>query len=142
MDILVNMYKDFVITQPKVWAHRRIQLDFIHGDDFRVALNSYLKIGLRKGVPSLFSSLKTMYTTARSAPGGVVAAKVAIIGEVVQGYVDSMGTDGCLPGEPKKDGPTVMLWSLFFLARHYDKLANYVSACYIGMLFPFGLSCA
>jgi hypothetical protein len=127
------MYKDLVLTQPKVWAHRRIQLDFISVQDFPEALHAYLKMGLRKGVPSLYSSLKTMYNVAASDPSGVMAAKVKIIGEVVQGYVDALSNDQCLHGETTKEAPTMLLWSLFFLARHHDKLGNLVSA------YPCGL---
>jgi hypothetical protein len=128
LEILVQTYKDLVLTQPKVWAHRRIQLDFIDGDDFRASLHAYLKLGLRKGVPSLFSSLKTMYVTAIASPDGAVRAKVSIIEEVVQGYVDALRKGECLEGETTKDAPTVLLWCLYFLARHHDKLGNLVSS--------------
>jgi hypothetical protein len=134
---------------------QRIRLELLAcaGGDaskFQLAVDEYLRRGLRRGVPSLFSTLRPVYKRALRAednegpffarrnaatPGQTAEARarVAAIGELCKGYLDRLRADGCmLPvrvGENRpavKDAPTVLLWTLYFYAQHLDMLGDHV----------------
>ena len=80
VELLSGEYAAFRAAQPRCRAHRRIPLDFLPASDprFRAALDTVLRRDLRKGMPSLFMHLKSLY----SQPG-----KAEVIGELVEGCV-------------------------------------------------------
>jgi peptide alpha-N-acetyltransferase len=59
IDQLVSLYE--TLGQQYKWssAVKRIPLDFLQGDKFREAAESYIRPLLTKGVPSLFSDLSS-----------------------------------------------------------------------------------
>lgn len=73
---------------------------------------------LRKGVPSIFINLKKHYTDAE---------KKATIEQLVLGYRESLEKDGTF-GSGDKEIPTVLLWTYYFIAQHYDYVGDYEAA--------------
>jgi N-alpha-acetyltransferase 15/16, NatA auxiliary subunit len=93
----------------------------MEGDDFRIAVDNYLRAFLSKGVPSTFVGLKFLYTNPE---------KRQIIQDLAESYLASLKTDAtlpppvstaCLPNgtSTKPEPPTTLLWTLYFLAMHY-----------------------
>ena len=74
---LKRLYAEYAEKHPRGDAARRIPLDFLRGDDFRVAADQYLRHMLRKGVPSTFANVKSLYSD---------DAKRQTILELVKGY--------------------------------------------------------
>lgn len=95
-------------------------------EDFRSLANAYLLRGLKKGIPSLFVDLKSLYQDTQ---------KRAIIEELVDGYRRSL-EEGHLPDEssddtgtePDSDVPTTYLWTLYFLAQHFSHIGQHPHA--------------
>ena len=100
---------------------------------------------LRKGVPSLFASVKPVYKRARLGPtkggwsaapvegeGAVVASnkeRVVTIGALVESYLETLRAGSAFPGgggEETLEPPTVLLWTLLFSAQHFDMLGDQV----------------
>jgi peptide alpha-N-acetyltransferase len=92
------------------------------GDDFRIAVDKYLRSFLSKGVPSTFVSLKSLYT---------VPEKRQIIQDLAESYLASLRSDRTFPPpidttsqqpngtSDQTEPPTTLLWKLYFLALHY-----------------------
>ncbi|KAL0665540.1 hypothetical protein Bca4012_102378 [Brassica carinata] len=94
----------------------RIPLDFLQDESFKKAVGKYIKPLLTKGVPSLFSDLSSLYDHPR---------KPDILEQLLIEMENSIRTTGSYPGSDVKEPPSTLLWTLFFLAQHYDKRGQY-----------------
>lgn len=105
------IYDEYAEKYPRSDAARRFPLDFLTGEDFRIAAESYVHRMLSKGVPSTFANLKHLYSDK--------AKKQAIL-EIVNDYITSK--KGESNGEPKRAGDTTKGDSaaFYFLAQHYN----------------------
>ncbi|KAD6794662.1 hypothetical protein E3N88_05558 [Mikania micrantha] len=97
-------------------AVKRIPLDFLDGVKFQEAADNYIRPLLTKGVPSLFSDLSPLYDH---------TGKADILEKLVVGLEDSLKKTGGYPGRSEKEPPSTLLWTLFYLAQHYDRRAQY-----------------
>ncbi|CAN6845863.1 unnamed protein product [Brassica oleracea] len=97
-------------------AVKRIPLDFLQDERFKEAVAKYIKPLLTKGVPSLFSDLCSLYDHPR---------KPDIMEQLVVEMEHSIRTTGSYPGSDVKEPQSTLLWTLFFLAQHYDKRGQY-----------------
>ncbi|KAG5519500.1 hypothetical protein PMAC_002128 [Pneumocystis sp. 'macacae'] len=110
---LKQMYFDLQKKYPKSYMAKRMPLNFLSNDEFKNAVNKYLKKLFKKGVPSAFISIKDLYLDKK---------KRDIIQNLVEQYLNDLYSEkysSC--GNESKD-PTVLLWVLYFLAQHYDYL--------------------
>lgn len=88
---LKKLYAEYAEKNPRGDAARRIPLDFLNGDDFRVAADQYLRHMLGKGVPSTFANVKALYGNKE---------KREIIVDLVEGYARESPTPEA-KGSPK-----------------------------------------
>ncbi|XP_038056250.1 N-alpha-acetyltransferase 15, NatA auxiliary subunit-like isoform X2 [Patiria miniata] len=103
---------------PRAAVPRRKPLNFTTGERFEKLLDDYLRRMLRKGVPTAFVSVKGLYRE---------PWKVEVIQRIVLGYLDCLETDSKFSKDDtdsEPEAPTVLLWTLYFLAQHYDQLRN------------------
>ncbi|XP_057451305.1 N-terminal acetyltransferase A complex auxiliary subunit NAA15-like [Lotus japonicus] len=116
IDRLDALYK--TLGQQFKWssAVKRIPLDFLQGDRFREAADSYMRPLLTKGVPSLFSDLSSLYDH----PG-----KANILEQLILELENSIRTTGTYPGRVEKEPPSTLMWILFLLSQHYDRRSQY-----------------
>ncbi|CAN8240552.1 unnamed protein product [Cochlearia groenlandica] len=113
------------LSEKYTWssAVKRIPLDFLQDENFKEAAANYIKPLLTKGVPSLFSDLSSLYDHPR---------KPDILEQLVIEMEHSIRTTGRYPGSDVKEPPSTLLWTLFFLAQHYDRRGQYdVALCKI-----------
>ena len=59
---LKALYQELADLYPRSAAVRRMPLNFLKGPEFEERLLAYMQPKLRKGVPSLFRDLKSLYT--------------------------------------------------------------------------------
>jgi peptide alpha-N-acetyltransferase len=116
IDQLEELYKSLRLQYKKSSAVKRIPLDFLNGEKFREAANSYMKPLLTKGVPSLFSDLSRLYDH---------HGKADILEQLVLDYERSIKATGGFPGSEDKEPPSTLMWTLFYLAQHYDRRGQY-----------------
>ncbi|PWY95046.1 N-terminal acetyltransferase catalytic subunit Nat1 [Aspergillus sclerotioniger CBS 115572] len=101
------VYDSWVEKNPRGDAPRRIPLDFLEGDDFKQAADVYLQRMLKKGVPSLFANIKSLYSN---------PAKRDTVQELVEGYVATRSAEG----QSDDDNAEFLSSSYYFLAQHYN----------------------
>ncbi|XP_011000818.1 PREDICTED: N-alpha-acetyltransferase 16, NatA auxiliary subunit-like [Populus euphratica] len=116
IDQLDTLYKS--LGQQYTWssAVKRIPLDFLQGEKFHEAADNYIRPLLTKGVPSLFSDLSPLYDH----PG-----KADILEKLILELEHSLRISGGYPGRAEKEPPSTLLWTLFFLAQHFDRRGQY-----------------
>ncbi|KTW25793.1 hypothetical protein T552_03406 [Pneumocystis carinii B80] len=114
---LKQMYIDLEKRYPGSYVAKCLLLDFLSGDEFKTAINSYLEKLFEKGTPSIFISIKCLYSDKE---------KKDIIQNLVEEYLDNLYLKKdilCgIKNGTKNNDPTVLLWILYFLAQHYDYL--------------------
>ena len=113
---LIDLYESFTAGNDRLDAARRIPLDFLNGDQFKVAADKYLRRMLTKGVPSTFPNVKTLYQD---------PAKLQVIESLVESYDTSHVEDAS--EEKLANGDTSKIFDkarLYFLAQHYDYHAS------------------
>lgn len=113
------IYTTYTSKYPRAAAPKRLPLKFVTGEVFDRMLNEYLRKMFRKGVPPAFTSLRGLYQD---------PTRVAAIERMVLGYKECLDSIGRFSKEDPTDvdcePPTVLLWTLYFLAQHYDHLGN------------------
>lgn len=110
----------FQSEYPHANCPKRLPLNVAVGATFEQLIDEYLRRGLRKGVPPLFVNIRSLYSDDE---------KVKTIAALVHDYHDNL-TATChfskedkeadLPAEPA----SALLWTLYFLAQHYDFLRD------------------
>ncbi|GAB1216303.1 hypothetical protein ATERTT37_005516 [Aspergillus terreus] len=110
---LKAVYDSWVEKCPRGDAPRRIPLDFLEGEDFKQAANAYLQRMLKKGVPSLFANIKSLYTN---------TSKRDTVQDLVEGYVSGKvpTENGSAEGQANGDNNEFLASSYYFLAQHYN----------------------
>lgn len=101
---------------------RRLALTAAIGDDFKERAKEYLLSGFRKGIPSLFSDIKSLYKD---------SSKRQQIEEIVVELKDTYPADSedvLSSPEGELESPTTLLWIMYFLAQHYSFLKRYPEA--------------
>jgi tetratricopeptide (TPR) repeat protein len=117
--VLAQVYEELAQDYPKCLAVRRIPLDFLHGDAFKRALEPFIQRDLRRGVPSLFIGLKSLYTN---------PDKRKIVDEVFRATHESLATAHTFPGSQEKENPSTELWARYLLAQHLDRIGEHKAA--------------
>ncbi|RCH81730.1 hypothetical protein CU097_000541, partial [Rhizopus azygosporus] len=99
-DILAELFTQY----PRSKAIEQLILEYAEGESFKVKVEATLQNGLRKGIPSLFASMRRYYANAE---------KQRVIEDLVVGYSVSLeknGTFGTSTGIENKEPPTALLW--------------------------------
>lgn len=112
--MIKQAYDTWVEKFPKADTPRRRPLDFLEGESFQHAADSYLQRMLRKGVPSLFANIKQLYTN---------SSKKDIVEKLVSGYQGgSLSSQANGSVDKKENGSSSQLQAsvLYFLAQHYN----------------------
>ncbi|KAL9032969.1 MAG: hypothetical protein Q9180_006200, partial [Flavoplaca navasiana] len=115
------LYDEWARKSPRSDTPKRVPLDFLEGEEFRIAADQYLQQMLHKGVPSTFANIKSLYSN---------SAKRDTVQELVESYLDGTyaplmngssekQTDGEKNSITEKPSPFDMA-VLYFLAQHYN----------------------
>ncbi|KAJ1549120.1 hypothetical protein HK405_009547 [Cladochytrium tenue] len=125
---IFELFEDLADQFGRSNAIRRVPLNYATGERFARRIDSYMRPMFRKGVPSLFVSIKALYGD---------SSRMEAVESLVTGYESSLranssfeanaseSTDGDLPDlEP----PSALLWVLYYLAQHFDYRKDYARA--------------
>lgn len=108
----VEIFRELKETHPRSTAAKRLALVYAAEEEFKTQAAAYAKAALVKGVPSLFSDLKSLYAD---------NAKQVTIEEVIE----SLRLEWAPKAEDKEtEPPSSYLWSLYYLAQHYSLLGD------------------
>ncbi|KAK0554786.1 hypothetical protein OC845_000608 [Tilletia horrida] len=115
----ISAFKAIEGTVRRSNAIRRQLLAFLPaGDDFKTEADAYILAGLRRGVPSLFNDVKSLY---------VDSAKRDTVQAIVEGYrtqwADLRAPSSSAEAQEQEE-PSTLLWALYFLAQHYSSIQD------------------
>ncbi|KAJ2882085.1 hypothetical protein IWW38_005705, partial [Coemansia aciculifera] len=96
-----------------------LPLTFCEGDSFVQAAESLVKHALRKGIPSLFTSMKVLY---------VNEAKGAALGRMIEGFATQLRDTSRFSDSTDEEPALVSMWSTFYLAQHADYYGDHERA--------------
>ncbi|KAL5514354.1 hypothetical protein ACEPAG_2442 [Sanghuangporus baumii] len=123
-DAILQALQQFSEQHSRAGSPRRIALTVSIGDDFKERVRAYLLNGFRRGVPSLFSDIKSLYSDP--------AKRLAIeeITEDLRKEESPSSTASAVNGDAAAhtESPTTYLWILYFLAQHYSYLRQFSKA--------------
>ncbi|KAL3633012.1 N-alpha-acetyltransferase 16, NatA auxiliary subunit [Castilleja foliolosa] len=119
IDRLEALFESLSRKYSRSSAVKRIPLDFLSAEKFRLAAESYIRPFLTKGVPSLFSDLSPLYDH---------FGKADILEKLILKLEHSLKSTGVYPGGIDKEPPSTLMWTLFYLAQHYDRRGHYDTA--------------
>ncbi|KAF9139205.1 N-alpha-acetyltransferase 16, NatA auxiliary subunit [Mortierella sp. GBA39] len=109
---ILEMFKQLQKEYPRSNAAKRLPLRYATGEAFVKVTDEYIRSMLRKGVPSLFVNIKTLYSD---------SAKQAAVEKLVLGYLIALDKSrGFDHTGAVVEPPTALLWTLYFLAQHFD----------------------
>lgn len=109
-----------------IW--QRIPLSFTTGEEFKHRLDRYLRTQLGRGVPSVGADLKFIYSQSNEC--------IEILESLVVSYHESLSktemfpprtnvfADEQEPTEATKESPMALLWTMYFMVQHYDRLGQ------------------
>ncbi|ORY48339.1 NMDA receptor regulated 1-like protein, isoform CRA_b, partial [Rhizoclosmatium globosum] len=120
---LFELFEDLVDEHRRSNALKRVPLNYATGERFAKMIDSFLRFNLQKGVPSLFMSVRSLYSNPE---------KLAKIEELCLSYVRNLTSHSTF-GEFVKyeeddvqvvEPPSAVLWVYYYLAQHYDFLGQ------------------
>lgn len=117
----INIYRSAVEKFPKALTPKKLLLELLTGDAFKVEVDKFLVNSLRKGVPPLFKMLRFLYKD---------QDKVKIIEDLVVGYAASLKDCQLFHSDDDEDKecPTALLWTYYYLGQHFDKHGQHEKA--------------
>ncbi|KAI0228220.1 hypothetical protein L0F63_006205 [Massospora cicadina] len=105
---------------PRSGLLKFLPLQYLSGEKFKKSAFKFIEAQLRKGVPSLFATLKVLYKD---------EAKKETLLNIVQGMHDSLLNCGKFESNSStQEPPTAYLWTIYFLAQHHDKVGDHTQA--------------
>uniref|UniRef100_A0A915NJ57 Uncharacterized protein n=1 Tax=Meloidogyne floridensis TaxID=298350 RepID=A0A915NJ57_9BILA len=120
---LITLYDTIILQRPKASLPKLIYLLYVDGPIFEEKVRTYLITCFRKGIPSLFKNLLTLYDNQQ---------KVKTIERILLDFVYKFEENGynrfSLDGSNLPECPTTVLWTYYYLAQHFDRLKNYQRA--------------
>jgi len=130
VETLLTAYNALRAADARCRAFRRVPLDFLPAShpEFRRLLDFTLRRDLRKGNPSLWMHLKSLYAQ---------EGKAAVMQELVLGYIQALeegkrmpvvegGVADATPEEPELAVTTV--WAKMFAGRHFDMVGEHAKS--------------
>jgi peptide alpha-N-acetyltransferase len=101
---------------PKAEAPQRLLLYFLEGDRFSNRLDQYLRPRIRKGIPSIFRTLKPLYSQ---------EGKSALIEKLLEQYLECLAKeesffDACPAEGTDEEAPSSLLFTYLMAAEHFD----------------------
>lgn len=137
--LAIAVCDDLTLRYPSSRTAARLALDLLptgEHQQFVPRVDAYVRKFLRRGIPSLFSDLKTLYDN---------GSKATAVGKLFEEYLECLQDParGKLPlgmeipsvdvkvgeilgmggiGDPETEPSCTLLWVLHFLAQHYDRL--------------------
>ncbi|KAI8613951.1 NMDA receptor-regulated protein 1-domain-containing protein [Chytriomyces sp. MP71] len=119
---LFELFEDLLEEHRRSNTIKRVPLNYASGDKFTKLADSFLRFNFQKGVPSLFMSVRALYTDPE---------KQATVERLCLAYVTNLQVHGQFaapqPHEDEEEDevivvepPSALLWVYYYLAQHYD----------------------
>ncbi|KAJ1957071.1 hypothetical protein EC988_001019 [Linderina pennispora] len=104
---------------PRSNSLKFLPLTFCEGDNFARAADKMAKHALRKGIPSLFTSFKSLYND---------AAKSKALEDLFEKYHGAISSSKRFDDSTADEPESALVWILFYLSQHFDYHTDYERA--------------
>ncbi|XP_069977834.1 N-alpha-acetyltransferase 15, NatA auxiliary subunit [Penaeus vannamei] len=112
----LELYKQLKEKYPRAQVPKRLPLNYARGEVLESLLDPYLRAALQKGVPPLFTDLRSLYDDPE---------RVGIIEKLMNRYLANLEETGHLCEEDNEyKEPASILYVLMFLAQHHSYLGD------------------
>ncbi|KAI7830391.1 NMDA receptor-regulated protein 1-domain-containing protein [Gamsiella multidivaricata] len=113
---ILEVFKQLQQEYPRSNVAKRLPLRYATGEAFVKTADEYLRTMLRKGVPSLFVNIKSLYKDKE---------KEQAVEKLTLGYLAALDKSKSFDNSGSAvEPPTALLWTLYFLAQHFDLQHN------------------
>jgi peptide alpha-N-acetyltransferase len=109
LSILIQLSSEI----PRASAPKRLSLTLATGSEFDRLIKPYILTALQKGIPSLFSDLKSLYSNTNPEKQNII-----------QTYLESLLSSD----DADVNDPSIYIWLLYYLAQHHSYLSNHTLA--------------
>ena len=118
-------------------AYKSICLTLLDGDNLRNALDVYCRKDLIKGIPSLGTDIRSLFliecddgsrATIKDPVDVGIHPTFIMLSELVDGYIDSLSTNGVFPGNTEEEPPSTILWAWYLRAYLHEFSGEYAQA--------------
>ncbi|XP_071539281.1 N-alpha-acetyltransferase 15, NatA auxiliary subunit isoform X2 [Panulirus ornatus] len=112
----LKLYEELKEKFPRAQVPKRLPLNYARGEVLESLLDPYLRAALQKGVPPLFTDIRSLYNDPE---------KIQIVEKLMNGYLKNLEETGhlCETDNEYKE-PASILYVLMFLAQHYSYLGD------------------
>lgn len=120
-------FQQLMTDHPKSDSLQRIVLYFVSGKRFEKRLDDYLRPRLRKGIPSLFRTMRPLYFQAEKASvsEAMLLKYVEHLKKEVSWFGPPPDDPGAAPPSPEtEEPPTSLLFAYMVTAEHFDFLGE------------------
>ncbi|KAL2313145.1 N-terminal acetyltransferase A complex subunit nat1 [Schizosaccharomyces pombe] len=114
----LNLYSQLAKRYPKSECPTRLPLEKLEGDEFLTHVDLYLRKKLKRGIPSVFVDVKSLYKDTK---------KCKVVEDLVSKYASSLSTTNKFSEDDDNSQieiPTTLLWTYYFLAQHFDHVGE------------------
>ncbi|KAI8325972.1 N-terminal acetyltransferase A, auxiliary subunit [Martensiomyces pterosporus] len=118
-DAILEVVESLQAQFPRSNTLKFLPLTFCEGESFAKAADALAKHALRKGIPSLFTSMKTLYAN---------EAKGAALGTLFEGYATQLRDTKRFDDSAEDESATAAMWCTYYLAQHADYYGDYERA--------------
>ncbi|XP_043218185.1 N-alpha-acetyltransferase 15, NatA auxiliary subunit-like isoform X1 [Amphibalanus amphitrite] len=110
------IYQEYQQLFPRAHAPKKLQLYIVRGEKFVALADEFLRQGLRKGAPPLFTDMSSLYHDAEW---------IGVIESLVLGFERSLAETGYFSAADAeasnpKEAPSCLVWTYYYLAQHFD----------------------
>ncbi|OLY79448.1 N-alpha-acetyltransferase 16, NatA auxiliary subunit [Smittium mucronatum] len=104
---------------------QNLPLFFCSTDKFEPMASDYMRKMIVRGVPSLFTSLKSLYSLHEIA---FESSKYSTLGNIAESYSSSLKSKNAFSDSNIVPNSEAYIWAEFYCIQHHDRLGNYVNA--------------
>jgi peptide alpha-N-acetyltransferase len=118
---LGSLYAELKKEFPDTTAVDRIPLNFLKGAPFETAINNYFTRSVRKGIPSLFRDLRSLYTDPE---------KVRVISNLLNSIIEQLTSSRRFTPDAAADSeaPSAIVWAWYYQIQHLDFMGRHDEA--------------
>ncbi|PWA03183.1 hypothetical protein BB558_000652 [Smittium angustum] len=118
LSTLIDLKKQY----PESNVLQILPLSFATGSQFETLSSEYLEKQIRKGVPSLFASLKHFYTN--TSLKSDQTPKYLILGKIAENFSQSLKETKKFPNSSLVEDNEAYIWAEYFYTQHLDRCGN------------------
>lgn len=113
----LSLLQELSTDIPRASAPKRLSLTLSTGAEFERLIKPYILTALQKGIPSLFSDLKSLYSSTNPEKQ-----------TIIQTYLESLLSTTNTNDDDGVSDPSTYIWTLYYLSQHHSYISQHTTA--------------